>query len=208
METLIGGLHWLLTAAWLGALLYCLPLYRVQQVPMEHRAGFFAAYSLLRLSSLVPLAVGIIYWLLKSQDSREVVTSWGTTFQAGLLLAALLVVNQWSLLWPQVRRLADVSEDDPGFDEIARRLFLGARFSLVLGGVALLFLGSALVFPLAPGAGSGQLGNYWALVVLAVSLFEGMAWFLENDRPMQHPLSLVVDLITLSALLVGATFIA
>lgn len=207
METVIGSLHWLLTAAWLGALLYCLPLYRVRQLPTEHQESYFAAYGFLRISSLVPLAVGVIYWLLKSQDSREVVTGWGTTFQTGLLLAGLLVVNQWFLLRPQARRLQTMAGDDPGSEEVARRLFLGARFSLVLGGVALLFLGSALVYPLAPGAASVQLGNYWALVLLGVSLFEGMAWFLENDGPMQHPVSMVVDVVILSALLVGATII-
>lgn len=208
----MGGLHWILTALWLGGLLYCLPLYRLKQLPVAQRQGFETAYRWLRNGFWLPLGVGVVHWLWNSQDSRNVVTSWGSNFQTGMLLMLAMAVNLWVLIAPYQRRAFAAKDDHEAFEAAARRVFLGARFTLVLGIAALVCLGAALVHPLGPTGGGGRQGDYWSVVVLMVALLEALAWFADDaalTRPLESSLGIWVDAVMLvGGLYAAATFIA
>lgn len=206
MEAIVGWLHWALTAAWLVMLGYFLPLYRLKNVPGESLSGYAAAYGLMRTASLLPLLAGVGYWAWRGGDALLEVTPWSGTFQTGMLLLCLVVINLWWLAAPQERHLTAIANE--AFDVARLRIFLAARFSLLFGICGLFFFALALLYPLAPAGGWVQMGKFWALVLVILGYFEWLAWGLPYDGPARSRWGLVADCVLVSGLLVGAMVIA
>jgi uncharacterized membrane protein len=177
--------HYLAGVTWIGLLYY----FNFVQVPSF--AQFEAAPRNEAIGKLVPRALWWFRWgavltlltgltiIVTKEDMGDYFgSSQGTAISTGILLAVIMFLNVWLVIWPNQRKVianaegvAAGREPDPGAAPAGRKALLASRTNTLFSIPMLFFMGAASHFSGLFDADENQ-GVYFLVVAVIVALLE------------------------------------
>lgn len=184
--------HYLSGVTWVGLLYY----FNVVQVPAF--AGFEAGPRTESIRKLVPRALWWFRWtavatvvtglaILGFQERLTDMDFWktpsGLSIGTGILLALVMFVNVWGIIWrnqkiviASAERTAAGGEADPNAAAAGRRGLTASRTNALFSIPMLFFMGATSHFaPVFDGADGGGRALYWIAVLVIIGVFEAIA---------------------------------
>lgn len=178
--------HYLAGVTWIGLLYY----FNFVQVPSF--AQFEAAGRTEAINKLVPRALWWFRWgavatlvsgllIVASQPDMEDYfdSAAGVSISTGMLLAIIMFLNVWLVIWPNQRkviasaqRVAGGGEADPAAAPAGRKALLASRTNALFSIPMLFFMGATSHFALQRFEDTDNQGLYWAVAVVVIGLLE------------------------------------